>query len=150
KRAEALFQIGRGYFQDNNFLEAAKWYDRVHEEFPQTDEGEQGFYYVGHCYQYMGDVDRAIVRYEDFLKAYPRSDYVGYAHLNAIDTLRSAGRLEEALGWAERAQTDVNNPFIIVNGLFQEAKIRMTQDDYARALAVFTTLKARNLNVRGL
>jgi soluble lytic murein transglycosylase len=44
----------------------------------------------------------------------------------------------------------VDDPFIIVNGLFQEAKIRMTQDDYARALAVFATLKSRNLNVRGL
>ncbi|HEY8459030.1 MAG TPA: transglycosylase SLT domain-containing protein, partial [Blastocatellia bacterium] len=150
KRAEALFQLGRGYFLDNDFVEAAKWYDRAHDEFPRTDEGEQGFYYVGHCYQYLGDADRAIDRYEAFLKKYPKSDYVGYAHLNAIDTLRSAGRYEDALAWAARAQTNVNNPFIIVNGLFQEAKIRLTQGDYAKALASFTALKSRNLNVRGL
>jgi soluble lytic murein transglycosylase len=150
KRAEALFQVGRGYFLDNDFVEAAKWYDRAHDEFPRTDEGEQGFYYVGHAYQYLGDADRAIARYEAFLKEYPKSDYVGYAHLNAIDTLRSAERFKEALAWAARAQTDVNDPFIDVSGLFQDAKIRLTQGDYAQALARFTALKSRNLNVRGL
>jgi len=148
--AEALFQIGRGYFLDNDFVESAKWYERVHDEFPQTEEGEQGFYYVGHCYQYLGDWMRAIARYEAFLKEYPKSDYFGYAHLNAIDTLRSAGRLEEALAWAARAQANGNDPFTVVSGLFQEAKIRLTQGDYAQALARFTALRSRNLNVRGL
>ncbi|HEV2663525.1 MAG TPA: transglycosylase SLT domain-containing protein [Blastocatellia bacterium] len=150
RRAETLFQIGRGYFLENDFVEAARWYDRAHDEFPQTEEGEQGFYYVGHCYQYLGDADRAIARYEAFLREYPRSDYYGYAHLNAIDTVRSAGRLEEALAWAARAQTNGNDPFTVVSGLFQEAKIRLTQGDYAQALARFTALRSRNLNVRGL
>ncbi|HEY6400060.1 MAG TPA: transglycosylase SLT domain-containing protein, partial [Blastocatellia bacterium] len=149
KLAEALFQIGRGYFLENDFVEAAKWYDRVHDEFPRTDEGEQGFYYVGHCYQYLGETDRAIDRYEAFLKEYPKSDYVGYAHLNAIDTLRSAERHKDALAWAARAQTNVNNSFIAMSGLFQDAKIRLTQGDYAQALARFTTLRSRNLNVSG-
>jgi soluble lytic murein transglycosylase len=150
KRAEAMFQIGRGYFLDNDFVEAAKWYDRVHDEYPRTEEGEQGFYYVGHCHQSLGDWMRAIARYEAFLKEYPNSDYFGYAHLNAIDTLRSARRFEDALAWAARAQSNGNNPFTVVNGLFQEAKIRMTQGDYAEALARFTALRSRNLNVRGL
>ncbi len=150
KRPEVLFQMGRGYFLENDFVEAAKWYDRVHDEFPRTDEGEQGFYYVGHCYQYLNDADRAIARYEVFLNEYPKSEYRGYAHLNAIDTLRSAGRLEDALVWAARAQNNGNEPFIAVTGLFQEAKIKLTQGDYAEALARFTALKSRNLNLHGL
>jgi soluble lytic murein transglycosylase len=150
KRGEALFQIGRGYFLENNFTEAAKWYDRVHDQFPQTEDGELGFYYVGHCYQYLDDADRAIARYEAFLREYPKSEYVGYAHLNAIDTLRSAGRLEEALQWAARAQNVGNDPFTVVSGLFQQARIRLTQGDYSAALADFTALRSRDLNVRGL
>jgi len=150
KRAEELFQIGRGYFLENDFVEAAKWYDRVHDEFPRTDEGEQGYYFVGHCYQYLNDPDRAIARYEAFLKEYPKSEYFGYAHLNAIDTLRSAGRLEDALAWAARAQTNGNEPFIVVNGLFQQAKIRLTQGDFAAALTDFTSLRSHNLNLHGL
>src|SRR5262249_58572667 len=38
----------------------------------------------------------------------------------------------------------------VVSGLFQEAKVRLTQGDYAQALARFTALRSRNLNVRGL
>ena len=150
KRAEALFQLGRGYFLEEKYGEAIKWYNRAHDEFPKSDEGEQGFYFVGHCYQSLNETDRAIARYEEFLKAYPESEYSGYAHLNAIDTLRSAGRLEEALKWAARAQTRVREPFIAVTGLFNQAKIRLTQEDYSAALADFTALKTRNLGVRGL
>jgi soluble lytic murein transglycosylase len=149
-RAEALFQLGRGYFLEDKFAEAIKWYNRVHDAFPESDEGEQGFYYVGHCYQSLNDADQAIARYEEFLKAYPESEYFGYAHLNAIDTLRSAGRLEEALKWAARAQTNVKEPFIVVAGLFNQAKIRLSQENYSAALADFTALKAKNTSVRGL
>jgi len=149
RRAEALFQLGRGYFLEDNYAEAIPWYNRVHDEFPQTDEGEQGFYFVGHAYQSLNDAERAIARYEAFLKAYPQSEYFGTAHLNAIDTLRSAGRLEDALKWAARAQTNVRDGFIIVTALFDQAKIHLTQENYAAALADFTALRSRNLALRG-
>jgi soluble lytic murein transglycosylase len=148
KRAEALFQLGRGYFLENNFAEAAKWYERVHDEFPLTEEGEQGFYYVGHCYQFLDDAGRAIARYEAYLREYPEGEFIGYAHLNAIDSLRSAGRINEALQWAARAQT-LNEAFFVTTALFQQAKIRLTANDFAAALADFTALRSRNLSVRG-
>jgi peptidoglycan lytic transglycosylase len=139
-RAEILFQLGRGYFLEDNFSEAIKWYERVHTEFPQTDEGEQGYYFVGHCYQFLNDPNRAIARYEQFLKAY----------LNAIDTLRSAGRLDEALKWAGRGQTGVRESFIVTTALFQQAKIKLTQENYSGALADLTVLRSRNLSLRGM
>lgn len=148
KRSEALFQLGRGYFLEDNFSESAKWYAQVHKEFPSTPEGEQGFYYVGHCYQYLGDADRAIARYEEFLRVYPRSEYVGYAHLNAIDTLRTAGRNEEALKWAARGMA-VSDAFTAVTAHFKQALIHLAQEDYLAALADFTALRSRNLSVRG-
>jgi soluble lytic murein transglycosylase len=150
RRKEALFQLGRGYFLEDKFAEAIKWYNQVHDEFPQSEEGEQGFYFVGHCYQSLNEADRAIARYEEFLKAYPDSDYFGYAHLNAIDTLRSAGRQDEALKWAARAQINVKEPFIVVTALFNQAKIRLAREDYATALADFTALKTKNAAVRGM
>ncbi len=150
KRAEALFLLARGYLLEERFAEAIKWFNQVHGEFPQSDEGEQGFYFAGHCFQYLNEADRAIARYEEFLKAYPASEYFGYAHLNAIDTLRSAGRPEEALRWAARAQSLVKEPFIVATALFNQAKIRLTQENYSAALADFTALKAKNLNLRGL
>lgn len=148
KRAEALFQLGRGYFLEENFAESAKWYERTHKDFPNAPEGEQGFYYVGHCYQYLGDADRAIARYEEFLRAYPRSEYFGYAHLNAIDTLRSAGRDNEALKWAARGMA-TSDTFTVVTSHFKQALIHLSQGNYQTALADFTALKSGPLNLRG-
>lgn len=149
KRAEALFQLGRGHFLENDFGQAAKWYERVYSEFPDSDEGEQGFYYVGHCFQYLNDPNRAIARYEEFLRRYPTSTYVGYAYLNAIDTLRSANRDNEALQWAGRAQTTLREPFIVTTALFRQALIQLTQENYQTAYADFTALRNRNLSLRG-
>jgi len=148
-RAESLFQLGRGYFLENDFLKAVPWYERVGSEFPNSEEGEQGFYYVGHCYQFANQPDKAIARYEEYLQKYPKPKFNGYAHLNAIDTLRSAGRTQQAMQWAQRAQTEAGDGFFAVTGLFQQAKIRLGQEDYAGALADLTTLRAKNLNVRG-
>lgn len=148
KRAEALFGLGRGYFLEDSFTESAKWYEQVHKEFPNTTEGEQGFYYVGHCHQYLGNADRAIARYEEFLRAYPRSEYFGYAHLNAIDTLRTAGRDGEALKWAARGMA-VGDAFTAVTAHFKQALIHLSQENYQAALADFTALRSRNLGVRG-
>ncbi|MEP7272867.1 MAG: tetratricopeptide repeat protein, partial [Acidobacteriota bacterium] len=149
-RREALFQLGRGYFLEMNFPEAIRWYQRVHDEFPTTEEGEQGFYFVGHCHQALYQVDQAIARYEQFIRAYPQSDYFGYAFLNAIDTLRVANRLEEAAKWTTRAQIEVREPFITTRALFDRVKIRMTQGGYTAALADLTTLGTRNLGLRGM
>jgi len=148
RRAEALFQLGRGYFLEDNFAESAKWYEQVHKEFPNTPEGEQGFYYVGHCQQYLGNADRAIARYEEFLRAYPRSEYFGYAHLNAIDTLRTAGRDADALKWAARGMA-TGDPYTAVTAHFKQALIHLSQENYQAALADFTALRSRNLGVRG-
>lgn len=148
-RSEALFQLGRGYELEDKFQEAIPWYEKVGQEFPQKEEGEKGFYYVGHCYQYLNNADRAIARYEEFLKTYPRSKYIVYAHLNAIDTLRSAKRDAEALKWTARAQA-LRDSFATVTGLFHQARIYVSQENWSAALAAFETLRARNVNVRGL
>ena len=148
KRSEALFNLGRGYFLEDNFAEAAKWYEQVGKEFPATPDGEQGFYYVGHCRQYQGNTAGAIARYEEFLRAYPKSEYVGYAHLNAIDTLRTARLNDEALKWTARGMA-LSDPFASVTSHFKQALIRLSQGNYQAALADFTSLKARNLGVRG-
>ena len=146
-RAEALFQAGRSAFQQDNFAEALKWYEQVGREFSNTEEGEQGFYYVGHCHQYLNQADKAVARYEAYLRQYPQGKFVGYGHLNAIDTLRHAGRLDEALLWCQRAQA--LEPYFAVMGLFQQTRIKLSRKDFTGALNDLTALRTKNLNVRG-
>ena len=149
-RPEALFQLGRGYFLQNNFSAAIEWYEQLADQFPQTDPGEQGFYQVGHCYQGLGDASRAIERYELFLKRYPGSRFTGYACLNAIDTLRTAGRLREALEWVERAKAYSGDQFFAVTAIFGAARIHLSEGNYDAAISDLNELRARSLDVRGL
>ncbi len=149
-RAEAAFEMGRGFQWEENFREAAKYFQMAHTIAPKSEEGEQGFYYVGHCHQYLNEADKAIARYSEFIQQFPRSKFFGYAYLNAIDSLRAVGKNAEALAWAKRTQTEGRDPFIQVTGLFQQARIHLSQEDFTAALADFTALKSRNLSARGL
>ena len=103
-RAEAAYETGRGFQWEEQFRDAAKYFQMAYDIAPKSDEGEQGFYYVGHCYQYLGEADKAIDRYYAFLVQFPRSKFFGYAYLNAIDSLRAVGKDAEALIWARRTQ----------------------------------------------
>ncbi|HZS43998.1 MAG TPA: tetratricopeptide repeat protein [Blastocatellia bacterium] len=150
-KPDALYQIGRTYYLENNYDEAVKWYTRVHDEFPDTDQGELGYYHIGHTYQKAGRFLDAVRQYDQFLKAYPKSQWTGGAHLNAIDSLRSAGRLPEALVWVKRA---VSNPLLArdlasTTAVFEEAKIQLTQNEYPAALETFTRLQSMNLSQQG-
>src|SRR5262249_6505135 len=93
----------------------------------------------------------AVRQYDTFLKAYPKSQWTGGAHLNAIDSLRSAGRLPEALVWVKRA---TSNPLLVrdlasATAIFEEAKIYLTRNEYSAALETFTTLQSMNLGPQG-
>ena len=90
-RTEAAYEMGRGFQWEDNFREAAKYFQMAYDINPKSEEGEQGFYYVGHCYQYLNEADRAIDRYTAFISQFPRSKFFGYAYLNAIDSLRAVG-----------------------------------------------------------
>ncbi len=149
-RAEAAYETGRGFQWGDQFRDAAKYFQMAYDISPRSEEGEQGFYYVGHCYQYLNEADKAVARYTEFLQLFPRSKFVGYAYLNAIDSLRAVGKLGEALDWARRTQTESRDPFIQVTGLFQQARIHLSNNDFASALADLTALRMRNLGARGL
>ena len=149
-RAEAAYETGRGFQWEDKFRDAAKYFQMAYDIAPRSEEGEQGFYYVGHCHQYLNEADKAIARYSEFIQLFPRSKFFGYAYLNAIDSLRAVGKLGDALDWARRAQSESRDSFIQVTGLFQQARIHLSQNDFASALADLTALRMRNLGARGL
>lgn len=149
-RREALFQLGRGFYQELNHTEALRWYQRTYDEFPASEEGEQGFYFVGHCHQALNQPDKAIARYEAFIRQFPEADHFAYAFLNAIDTLRQAGLHNAALKWTSRAEAEAKDSFVVTRALFDRVRIRLSEGNYAAALTDLTALGSRNLAQRGL
>ncbi len=148
-RAEAMWSIGRAYYIDEQWDRAAEWYDRVHAEYPSTPDGEKGFYQAGHALQNAGKYKEAVARYEAFIAAYPNSEYVGGAHLNAIDTLRIAGDDKSALDWCTRTENALPTDIAAVTAKFQRVKIFLSAKRYREALAALDVLQAQSLGRRG-
>lgn len=148
-RAEALWEIGRGYYQQRDFDRARDWFARVHNEFPQTREGEQGFYFIGHALARVGRWREAVAQYERFIADYPKSDFLPGAHLNTIDAWRSAGQDEEALQWCRRTRERFPGELAAVTALFSQVRIHLARNDLTAALADVDELLRHDLTRTG-
>jgi soluble lytic murein transglycosylase len=144
--AEALFSVGRSYYIEYDYTNALKWYDRVYKDFPNTKQAELGLYQGGHAYQNTGNYQDAITRYQKLINEYPNSSSVDGAHLNIIDSYRSAGKLNEALEWGRRTNKRFSSDVTGVTALFTQAKVYLTNEDYNQALGVFTELRSQNFS----
>jgi soluble lytic murein transglycosylase len=141
-RPEALYQIGFTFFREYNYDDAIKWFERAHTEFPAKKEGEQGYYYVGSSLQQAHRYEPAARRYSDFITAYPSGDLLEGAYRNVVDCLRYAGKFDEAIEWSRRiVQVFAREPLATV-GLYNEAKIQLTQGQYDAALLLLTRISA--------
>ncbi|MEK6285089.1 MAG: transglycosylase SLT domain-containing protein [Acidobacteriota bacterium] len=141
-RAEALYQAGFTFFREYNHVEAIKWFERAHSEFPATKDGEKGFYYVGSSLQQARRYEEAGRRYADFIGAYPSSEVLEGAYRNVVDCLRYAGKFDEAIEWSRRiVQKYPGHPLATV-GLYNEAKIELTRGNYDAALQLMTRVAA--------
>lgn len=149
QRAEALWSLGRAFFIEENWDEAVRWFDRAHREYPTSPEGEKGYYQAGHALQNAGRYREAVARYEAFIAAYPDSEFIGGAHLNAIDALRLAGDFKAALEWCDRAEKRFPRELVGVTARFQRAKIFMSQGNWRAALSVLEDMQRLPLHRRG-
>ncbi|OYT73890.1 MAG: hypothetical protein CFK52_00620 [Chloracidobacterium sp. CP2_5A] len=148
-RAEALWSVGRAFFIEESWDEAARWLERAHEEYPTSPDGEKGYYQSGHAFQNAGRYREAVARYEAFIAEYPKSEFLGGAYLNAIDTLRLAGDLDAALAWCDRAEARFPRELAGVTARFQRAKIHLSRNEFGRALATLEALRRESLARRG-
>ncbi|MBI4467703.1 MAG: transglycosylase SLT domain-containing protein [Acidobacteria bacterium] len=144
-RSQALFDLGRGYYQQRKFDQAIECYDRAHALAPKEPQGEQAYYQAGHAHARAGRDVQAVDRYESFIKSYPTSEWLPGAHLNAIDALRTAGRPEEALAWCDRTWNRFPGQLAGVTAIFSKARIRLAAGEYETALRVFEQLSELNL-----
>ncbi|QUW02928.1 transglycosylase SLT domain-containing protein [Chloracidobacterium validum] len=148
-RPEALWSVGRAFFIEENWDEAIRWFDRAHEEYPTSPDGEKGYYQTGHALQNAGRYREAVARYAAFIAEYPNSEFLGGAHLNAIDTLRMAGDTKAALDWCDRTEKRFPRELAGVTARFQRVKILLSQSEFGAALGVLETLQQTPLNRRG-
>ena len=132
---EAVFGIGRSHFQSRNYSEAFQHYDKLARNFSSTKEGREGLNFSAAALLRMGRTSEAADRYIEYINRFPGGERIETAHLNAIDTLREAGRNREATEWASRTRQRFAGTPTDTNAVFGQLRLDISQGNWRQAVA---------------
>ncbi|MFN2453821.1 MAG: transglycosylase SLT domain-containing protein [Pyrinomonadaceae bacterium] len=140
--AEALYQVGRGYYQERRFDEAIQWFERVLAKYPSGDAARDALAFKAAALARQKHTDQAITAYRSFIERFPDAPNPERPYLNIIDALRDAGRDDEALAWVAKTRERFNGRDAATQALFAKARIHQAQNAWTAALADFDALLA--------
>jgi len=138
---DAIFQIGRGYMQQGNYLEALTWLDKVRQQFPDHPVAKDATLQAASCYSRLGKYKDSILQYQAFIQRYPADERLDRAYLNIVDVHRDAGDEQEALKAAISAEQVFRGKPPEAIAVFAEARIYIAGNDWTNALATLDRLK---------
>lgn len=143
--AEALLGTGRSYFQSRRYTESYAAYDRLARTYPDTKEGREGLNFSAAALLRLGKPSEAADRYIEYINRYPQGERIETAHLNAIDTLREAGRSAEAITWVARARREFAGTTTETNALFGQLRLEIAEGNWRNAITTAEELGKRGL-----
>jgi soluble lytic murein transglycosylase len=138
---EAIYMIGRGFYQEGNYTEALNYFQRVTTKFPDSSQARDALGFTATAYSRLKRFDEAVNAYKGVIERYGNGANPERAYLNIIDTLRDAGRDAEALSWAEQTRNKFKGQVGATLALFSQARIHLSQGAWASALADFDALR---------
>jgi len=142
---EAIFGIGRSHFQARNYAEAYNQYDKLARTYASTKEGREGLNFSAAALLRMGRTAEAADRYIEYINRFPDGERIETAHLNAIDTLREAGRNREAADWVSRTRQRFAGTPTEANAIFGQLRLDISESDWMHAVAIADELSRRSL-----
>lgn len=142
--ADALLGIGRSYFQSRRYYEAYNAYDRLARSYSSTKEGREGLNFSAASLLRMGKTSEAADRYIEYITRFPNGERIDTAHLNAIDTLREAGRSPEAMTWVTRTKERFAGTSTETNALFAQLRLEISESNWKRAISTANELSAKS------
>jgi len=132
--AEALLGMGRSYFQERRYDDAYNAYDRLARSYPSTKEGREGLNFSAASLLRLGRTSEAAERYIDYINRFPDGERIETAHLNAIDALREAGRLQDAYSWIARTRQRFSGTPTETNAIFSQLRLEIAEANWRRAI----------------
>jgi soluble lytic murein transglycosylase len=142
--APALLGMGRSYFQGRRYQEAYTAYDRLAREYSTTKDGREGLNFSAASLLRLGRTSEAADRYIQYINRFPDGERIDTAHLNAIDTLREAGRIQEALTWVTRTRQRFAGTPTATNALFGQLRLEISEGDFAKAISTADELSRQS------
>ena len=133
--AAALLGIGRSYQQSRRYGEASATFDELFSKFSSTKEGREGLNFNAAALLRMGKPGEAVEKYSEYIRRFPNGERIDTAHLNVIDTLREAGRPDEAVQWVERTRQRFAGTVTETNAVFARLRLDVAESNWKQAVA---------------
>ncbi len=132
---DALFQIGRGYYQQGNYDDALKYFQRLQDRYATSTSARDALGLAAATYNRLKRSDEAIAAYKLSIERFPNAPNPERPYLNIIDTLRDAGRDDEALDWVKQTRVRFKDQIGGTLALFAQAKIHLAHGSWAAAIS---------------
>ena len=139
--ADSLYQLGRGFTLELNFNEAIVWFERYQSEFPEETLAKDALSQAASAYSKVNKPKEASSRYQKFIERYPDADNLERAYLNLVDLNRDTGDNGDALKWTNKTREVFKDKLPAALALFAQARIELSQKDWANALNDLTELQ---------
>jgi soluble lytic murein transglycosylase len=143
---EALLGIGRSYFQSRRYADAYEAFESLASRFPATKEGREGLNFSASALLRLGKPSEAVQRYILYIDRYPTGERIETAHLNVIDSLREAGRPQDAITWIARTTQRFPGTTTEINALFARLRLDIAEGQWQQAVTVATGLSRRDFS----
>lgn len=131
----AYFGIGRTLFQERRYEEALPVFQKLGDTYQSAPAGRDGFYYVAATLLRLNRPGDAAARYAEYVQRFPNGERIDNAHLNIIDSLREAGRSDDALPWVERTRARFKGTPVETSAVFARLRLDVARGDWPSALS---------------
>lgn len=138
---EAMLGIGRSFFQSRAYADAFSMFERLARNFSSTREGREGLNYSAAALLRLGRFDEAVAHYIEYVNHFPSGERIDTAHLNVIDTLREAGRPDEALAWVTKTIQRFAGTPTETNAVFAKLRLHISEGQWHEAIATAEQLR---------
>lgn len=125
--ANALYQMGRGYYLQQNYEEGLKYFQRVLRDFPESTSAKDALSFSGGSYNRLKRTDEAVAAYKLYGEKYFSEPNPERAFLNIIDALHETGRHKEALDWVAATRERFRGRIGGALALFAQMRIHLAQ-----------------------
>jgi soluble lytic murein transglycosylase len=146
---DAVYQIGRCYYQERRFSESLEYFDRVVRDFPAHPYAKDALGFKASALARLGQYDDSVATYRTYISLYPAGPGAERPYLNIIDTLRDARRDTEALSWVQMTRDRFKGQPPATLALFSSARLHAARGEWQAALSDLDNL-AKEPNPGGL
>jgi len=141
---DALYQIGRGFYQQARYGEALKYFQRVENDYAASSSARDALGLKAATFLRLKRNDEAIAAYRQFIDRFPGAPNPERSDLNIIDALRDAGRDDQALDWVRQTQVRFKDQIGGTLALFAQAKIHIARGMWSLAISDLEELQQAN------